>query len=186
MSPTQSFMEARTSLNCVLFPENTKATLSGTHKTCLHPRSARVNLRSPEDAAGEQVSLAPTRATTAAPASRLRLHLHPHLRLGWSSPTGGTCCAWAQVTPAAKRTQVRTLGPSIFPVAREAPGDSAAAAGTTSAGSRPHPRRVTSDPGPHHTLRGTRQRRGAPKRSPRIRPERSSAPRTPGSGFVQT
>lgn len=48
----------------------------------------------------------------------------PHLRPGWSSPTGGTCCARAQVTAAARRTRVRRLGPSIFPAACAAPRNS--------------------------------------------------------------
>lgn len=84
--------------------------------------------------------------------------LHPHLCLGWSSPTGGTSCAWAQVTAAA-RTQVRRLWPRIFPAASAAPRDS------SSSCSRDHlhqqqaaPRRVISDPGPHHARQGTRQR----------------------------
>lgn len=82
--------------------------------------------------------------------------LHPHRCLGWSSPTGGTSCAWAQVTAAA-RTQVRRVWPNIFPAASATPRDS------SSNCSRDHlhpeqaaPRRVTSDSGPHHALQGTR------------------------------
>lgn len=50
----------------------------------------------------------------------LRLpHLHaPRRAPGSSSPTGGACCATAQVMAVAKRTSGRRLGPSIVPAQR--------------------------------------------------------------------
>lgn len=122
------------------------------------PYSAEPNQSPPEDCSPPAGVPCPPRHSCAHLPLSPRLHLHPHLCLGWSSPTGGTCCAWAQVTAAA-RTQVRRLWPSIFPAASAARRDS------SSCCSRDHlhpeqaaPRRVTSDPGPHHARQGTPQR----------------------------
>lgn len=151
-------MEPRISQKRILEPDShreLKQLRPGlTRRVCIHAPRDRPS--GPlEEAASEQVSLASTRPAT------------PQLRpppactctpICWSSPTGGTCCVWEQVTVAVRRTQVRSRRPTIFPAARAAPRHSG------SSGRRDHlgrqqvtPPCVTSDPGTHHTRRGTRQ-----------------------------
>lgn len=185
-------MEARIFLKCILYQESQRAQKQLrpglTRRVCIHaPRDRTSAPRSPEDAAGEQVSLAPTRPATAARASRL--HLHPHLRLGWSSPTGGTCCAWEQVTVAARRTQVRSFGPSIFPAARAALRDSRSSSRRDHLG-RQQAAPPTRDQRPRATPYTTGDApvvEEPPARSAERAPGQrgGSAPRTPDSGFVQ-